>query len=105
MSRWALLACVGWACLNPQPDTDPLDTGGAGASSNGVSPDQTAMSGVGGGAGGSSSSSAGAGGGASTGAGGGAGSGGSAGSGGLEQPDGGVPRAADAGVEVGDAAP
>jgi hypothetical protein len=104
MSRWALLACAGWACLNPQPDTDPLDTGGAGAPSNAANPDQTAMSGVGGGAGGSSSSSAGSGGSANTGTGGGGGSGGSAGTGGgMDQPDGGVPG--DAGAEVGDAAP
>jgi hypothetical protein len=102
-SRWALAACVGWACLNPQPDTNPLEhddvvfgTGGSGPVGGGM----------GGGAGTGFFGSSGSGGGA-----------GSAGSGSLPvvdagdggspdltegEPDGGV---ADAGAEVGDAGP
>jgi hypothetical protein len=103
VSRWALAACLGWACLNPQPDTDPLVRAAAGSSGNdlGFGPAGSTMSG----AGGNGSGTAGSGGSVSMGSGGGAGSGGDAGSGGAAPPDagdGGVgsDTTADAGAEV-----
>lgn len=102
VSRWAIVACAGWACLNPQPDTDPLLAEGDG-SYDGVSPAPV-----------ESMSNTGAGGGASDvtaqpGKAEAAGSGGTAGNvgaGSVAQLDAGVPELdAGAGGEVSDAGP
>jgi hypothetical protein len=104
VSRWALLACAGWACLNPHPDTDPLVVGaGSPGDSESLGPNagRPVEEGAVGAAGTSSSGQAGGGGSGAD-----VSQAGTGGSGNVlpDAGDGGV-ASGDAGAEVGDAGP